>query len=109
MRMLSSDLEPQTPEHRLSAESQFSAIRVVSRGCAASLFPIYAHSFERQPTNETVIIFEEKSAKSETVIVRSLNSIVRDGFYNVSMLILTSAMHYLSFARCYSTFALSRR
>jgi hypothetical protein len=56
----------------LSAESQFSVVSVLSRGSAASLYPISVHSFERQLINETAVVLSINMT-SETLTTLSLN------------------------------------
>jgi hypothetical protein len=74
MRRLANDLELQIPVQRLSSESQCSTDSFLSYGNVASSLPIFSHSFDRQPTKEMLLNVEKTIAKSETVIIRSLNS-----------------------------------
>jgi hypothetical protein len=69
MRTLFNDLEPQTPLHRLSSESQRSADSVLSFDNVASRLPISTHLFEQQLTKEMLVTVEEMVAKSETPTV----------------------------------------
>jgi hypothetical protein len=59
---------------RLSDESQFSIVNLTSRGSAASLIPIYTHSFERQPKNETAVVLSIKLS-SDALSALSVNFI----------------------------------
>jgi hypothetical protein len=69
--MISSDYESEMAEQRSSAESQFWAVSEMSRGNAANILPIYVHSFERQPTNETDDVV---SIRQRSEILRTLSS-----------------------------------
>jgi hypothetical protein len=70
--MLCSDFEPLMPVHRLSEKSQFSADNVVSRGNAASLFPICVHYLERQLIKEAAVVLSAEM-RSEMLITLLLN------------------------------------
>jgi hypothetical protein len=57
---------------RSSAESHFSTVNEISYGRAASILPICIHSFERQPTMKTAVVFLPKII-SEALRGLSLN------------------------------------
>jgi hypothetical protein len=73
IRTFFNNLELQMLVQRLSSESQWSTVNMVTVGSAASIFPISDHSFERQPTKEMVVTDWEIAAMSETLIYLLLN------------------------------------